>query len=98
MNVKRILIGRDQHIHTVRERVHRQRLGKTAPNVQEHKQSSCAVEERDSSSAWSRTQQSVSLSSAAADLCALTTGIAEGMVKNLLKNSKDDEARLKQSQ
>ena len=30
--------------------------------------------------AWSRTQQRVSLSSAEAELCALTTGVAEGMV------------------
>ena len=37
-------------------------------------------------SAWSRTQQSVSLSSADAEFFALTTGIAEGMVmKHLLK-------------
>ena len=37
-------------------------------------------------SAWSRTQQSVSLSSAEAELYALTTGISEGMVtKHLLK-------------
>ena len=36
--------------------------------------------------AWSRTQQTVSLSSAAAELYALTTGIAEGMVtKHLLQ-------------
>ena len=35
--------------------------------------------------AGSRTQQTVSLSSAEAELCALTTGIAEGMVtKHLL--------------
>ena len=58
MNVKRIgrylkgvpiakkVFGRDQHIPTVRERVHRQRLGKTAPNVQEHKRWSNAVEMR----------------------------------------------------
>ena len=30
--------------------------------------------------AWSRTQQTVSLSSAEAELYALTTGVAEGMV------------------
>ena len=37
-------------------------------------------------SAWSRVQQSVSLSSAEAELYALTTGISEGMVtKHLLK-------------
>ena len=36
--------------------------------------------------AWSRTQQTVSLSSAEAELCALTTGVAEGMVtKHLLQ-------------
>ena len=37
--------------------------------------------------AWSRTQQTVSLSSAEAELCALPTGIAEGMVtKHLLQD------------
>ena len=36
--------------------------------------------------AWSRTQQTVSLSSAEAELYALTTGVAEGMVtKHLLQ-------------
>ena len=36
--------------------------------------------------AWSRTQQTVSLSSAEAELCTLTTGVAEGMVtKHLLQ-------------
>ena len=46
---------------------------------------SCAVENA-SLTAWSRTQQTVSLSSAEAELHALTTGIAEGMVtKHLLQ-------------
>ena len=42
------VFDRDQHIPTVRERVHRQRLGKTAPNVQEHKRWSYAIGKRDS--------------------------------------------------
>ena len=55
----------------VRERVYRQRLGRTSYNVQEHKWRSCAV---------------VKLSSAEAELYALTTGVAEGMVtKHLLQ-------------
>ena len=46
--------------------------------MQEHKWRSCA--------AWSRTQQTVSLSSAEAEGYALTTGVAEGMVtKHLLQ-------------
>ena len=59
MNVKRIaryfercpeckVFDRDQHLHTVRERVHRQRLCRTTPNVQEHKRWSYAVVTRDS--------------------------------------------------
>ena len=38
----------DRHIPTVRERVHRQRLDRTTPNVQEHKWWSYAVEKRNS--------------------------------------------------
>ena len=37
------VFDRDQHIPTERERVHRQRLGKTAPNVKEHKRWSYAM-------------------------------------------------------
>ena len=57
MNVKRQILekcpkckvfDRDQHISTVRERVHRQWLGKKTPNVQEHKRWSHAAGQRDS--------------------------------------------------
>ena len=43
--------------------------------------------------AWSRTQQTVSLSSAEAELYALTTGVAEGMVTNevILMNHVDSQ-------
>ena len=43
---ERKVFHRDQHIPTVRERVHRQRLGRTTPNVQEHKWWRYAVEKR----------------------------------------------------
>ena len=75
--------GRHQHVPTVRERVHRQRLGKTAPNVQEHKRWSNAVEMRDSFCMVKNTAVSELESPAEAELYALTTGIAEGMVKNI---------------
>ena len=45
-------------------------------------------------SGWSRTQQSVSLSSAEAELCTLTTGIADGMVTNHLLNEPGYEVTL----
>ena len=61
---------RNHYTFEVRERAYRQRLGKTSNNA----------------TAWSRTQQTVSLSSAEAELYALTTGVAEGMVtKHLLQ-------------
>ena len=45
--------------------------------------------------AWSRTQQTVSLSSAEAELYALTTGVAEGMVtKHLLQEVGHEEVTL----
>ena len=73
------VFDRDQHIPAVRERVHRQRLGKTTADVQELERWSYAVGSA-TLSAWSRTQQSVSLSSAEAELYALTTGISDVMV------------------
>ena len=122
MNLKRIVRylkgaseckepDRNHYTFKVRERVHRQRLGKTSYDVQEHKWRSCEVGKCNTHSmvkdklrraraqvaelcsgemktltAWSRTQQTVSLSSAEAELYALTTGVAEGMVtKHLLQ-------------
>ena len=76
---------RNDYTFKVRERVYSQRLGRTGNNVQEHKWRSCAVGNA-TVTAWSRTQQTVSLSSAEAELYALTTGVAEGMVtKHLLQ-------------
>ena len=76
---------RNHYTFKVRERVHRQRLGRTSYDVQEHKWRSCAVGNA-TLTAWSRTQQTVSLSSAEAELYTLTTGVAEGMVtKHLLQ-------------
>ena len=43
---KRKVFDRDQHIPTVCERAHRQRLGRTTPNFQEHKWWRYAVEKR----------------------------------------------------
>ena len=43
---ERKVLDRDQQISSVRERVHRQRLGRTTPNVQEHERWSHAVEKR----------------------------------------------------
>ena len=42
------VFDRDQRIPAVRERVHRQRLGRTAPDVQKHKGWSYAVGKRHS--------------------------------------------------
>ena len=50
----------------VRERVFRQRLGRTSYNVQEHKWPSCAVWSA-TLTAWSRIQQTASMSSAEAE-------------------------------
>ena len=82
-------MDRDQHIPTVRDRVHRQRLGRTTPNVQEHKRWGGAT-----LSAWSRTEQSVSLSSAEAEFYAPTPGISEGMVTNHLLKEQGLEVTL----
>ena len=72
-------------IPTVRERIHRQRLGRTTPNVQEHKWWSYAVGKRDSLCLVKNTAVS-ELGCAEAELYAQTTGISEGMVtKHLLK-------------
>ena len=54
--------------------------------MQEHKWRRLCSAEMATLTAWSRTQQTVSLSSAEAELFALTTGVAEGMVtKHLLQ-------------
>ena len=47
VKVKVFRAQRDQQFSFVRERVHRQRLGRTTPNVQEHKWWSQAVEKHD---------------------------------------------------
>ena len=89
---------RNQYTSEVRERVHRQRLGRPSNNVQDvcdwagqpmtcKSTSGGVVQWRNATlTAWSRTQQTVSLSSADAELYALTTGVAVGMVtKHLLQ-------------
>ena len=77
---------RNHYTSEVRARVHRQRLGRPSNSVQKHKWRSCAVVNA-TLTAWSRTQQTVSLSSAETELFALTTGVAEGMVtKHICKN------------
>ena len=53
-----------------------------------------AVESRRTLSAWSRTQQSVSLSSAEAELYALKTGISKGMVAKHVLNEVGYEVSL----
>ena len=79
------MFDRDQHIPAVRERVHRQRRARQHPKGQ-NKTDRVTQWGGATLSAWSRTQQSVSLSSAEAESYGLTTGIAEGMVtKHLLK-------------
>ena len=76
---------RNHYTSEVRDRVHRQRLGRPSNNAQKLKWRSCEVGNA-TLTAWSRTQQTVSLSSAEAELNALTTGVAEGMVtKHLLQ-------------
>ena len=76
---ERKVLNRDQQISSVRERVHRQRLGRTTPNVQEHKTvESRSAEARTRLFAWSKTQQSVSLSFCRSRIVyTLTTGISQ---------------------
>ena len=45
---ERKVVDRNQQVPSIREREHRQRLGMTTPNVQEHKRRSHAVEKHDS--------------------------------------------------
>ena len=68
---------RNHYTFEVCERVYRQRLGRTSNNVQEHKWRSCAVGKCNT---HSMVKNTVSLSSAEAELYALTTRVAEGMV------------------
>ena len=49
---------RNRHTSKVRERVHRQRLGRPCNNVQKHKRRSCAVEKRNTRSMVTNTANS----------------------------------------
>ena len=76
---------RNHYTFEVRERVYRQRLGRAATTCKST--SGGVVQWRNATlTAWSRTQHTVSLSSAEAQLYVLKTGVAEGMVtKHLLQ-------------
>ena len=84
---------RNRYTSEVRERAHRQRLGRPSNNVHgwAGQATTCTsggvAQWRNATlTAWSRTQQTVSLSSAEAESYAMTTGVAEGMVtKHLLQ-------------
>ena len=78
-------LDRNHHHSEVSERVHRQRLGRPSTSDE-------VVQWRHATlTAWSRTQQTVSLSSAEAELYALTIGVTEGMVtKHLWQELRHD--------
>ena len=99
MNMKRIVCcieeGPDREVPVdtfpESERAHGQRLGRSTTDLQEQEQ-----ERRNRAmgnatlSAWSRTQQSVRLSLAEAELHVLTTGVAEGMASKCLSRASLD--------
>ena len=73
---------RNRYTSKVRERVHRQRLGRPSNNVQKHKWRSCAMVRRNTHSMVTNSAKNK------LEFClyALTTGVAEGMVtKHLLR-------------
>ena len=77
---------RSRYTSELRERVHRQRLGRSTNDMQKAQVAELCSGRNATLTDWLRAQKTVSLSSAEADLNTLTTGLAEGMVtKHLLQ-------------